>query len=121
MRDHRKLDVFRLADALALRIYEATKAFPEDERYGLSAQLRRAAVSVAANIVEGAARSSQADFLRMLGIAYASACELEYEISLARRLGYVPPPTGPELSDLTSQTCRSLRGLIHALRGQPVR
>ncbi len=116
MRDHRKLDVFKLADALALRIYEASKAFPEDERYGLSAQVRRAAVSVVANIVEGAARSSQADFVRVLGIAYASACELDYEVSLARRLGYIPSPNGPELSDLTSQTCRALRGLIQALR-----
>ncbi len=116
MRDHRKLDVFKLADALALRIYEASKAFPEDERYGLSAQVRRAAVSVVANIVEGAARSSQADFVRVLGIAYASACELDYEVSLARRLGYIPLPNGPELSDLTSQTCRALRGLIQALR-----
>ena len=119
MRDHRKLDVFRLADALALRIYDATRRFPDEERYGLSAQVRKAAVSVAANIVEGAARSSHADFLRLLGIAYASACELEYEVSLARRLGYIPPPAGPELSDMTSQTCRSLRGLIQALRNSP--
>ena len=119
MRDHRKLDVFKLADTLALRIYDATRRFPDEERYGLSAQVRKAAVSVAANIVEGAARSSHADFLRLLGIAYASACELEYEVSLARRLGYIPPPVGPELSDMTSQTCRSLRGLIQALRNSP--
>ena len=116
MRDHRKLEVFALADALALRVYEVTQRFPDDERYGLTAQLRKAAVSVAANIVEGAARPSQADFLRLLSIAYASACELDYEISLARRLGYVPPPAGPEMTDRTSQMCRALRGLIVALR-----
>jgi four helix bundle protein len=69
MRDHRKLEVFALADALALRVYEVTQRFPDDERYGLTAQLRKAAVSVAANIVEGAARPSQADFLRLLSIA----------------------------------------------------
>ncbi len=116
MRDHRKLEVFALADALALRVYEVTQRFPDDERYGLTAQLRKAAVSVAANIVEGAARPSQADFLRLLSIAYASACELDYEISLARRLGYVPPPAGPEMTDRTSRMCRALRGLIVALR-----
>ncbi len=116
MRDHRRFDVFKLADGLALRVYEISQEFPDDERFGLATQMRRAAVSVAANIVEGAARPTQADFLRLLGIAYASACELEYEVSLARRLGYLPPPTGPELSDLTSQTCRALRAFIQAIK-----
>lgn len=111
MRDHRKLEVFGLADSLALRVYDATRRFPEDERYGLTSQLRRAAVSIGTNIVEGAARHSSADFLRFLVIAYGSACELEYELSLAERLGYVPSRSH-ELQELASRTCKALRGLI---------
>jgi four helix bundle protein len=115
MRDHRKLEAFALADALALRVYEITRAFPEHERYGLTSQLRRAAVSIGANIVEGSARSTEADYLRFLTIAYSSACELEYELSLACRLGYIAPQAGGSLSMLASRTCRALRGLVKAL------
>jgi len=116
MRDHRKLEVFALADSLALRVYAITRKFPEDERYGLTSQIRRAAISIAANIVEGAARSSDADFCRLLTIAYSSARELEYEISLAGRLGYVPSAERSGLREQASRTCRALFGLIQAIR-----
>jgi len=112
MRDHRKLEVFNLADELTVRLYQATARFPEDERYGLASQIRRAAVSVAANIVEGAARPSRADFLRFLGIAYGSACELQYEITLACRLGYMKDDF--QLSSL--RICKALRSLVLAIR-----
>jgi four helix bundle protein len=118
MRDHRKLEVFGLADSLAMRIYQVTRSFPEDEKYGLSSQLRRAAVSIGANIVEAAARPSQADFIRLLTIAYGSACELEYEISLADRLGYITSIDGPDLHILASRTCRALGSLIRAIRAK---
>ncbi|HEY4340109.1 MAG TPA: four helix bundle protein [Steroidobacteraceae bacterium] len=117
MRDHRRLEVFALADALALHVYTATRQFPEDERYGLTSQIRRAAVSIGANIVEGAARSSDADFLRLLTIAYGSARELEYEISLAIRLGYLPNEDRHSLHEEALRTCRALYGLILAIRG----
>ena len=71
-RDHRKLRAFELADVLTVSIYQRTRAFPDDERYGLTSQIRRAAVSVAANIVEGAGRDSEPDFVRFLHIALAS-------------------------------------------------
>jgi four helix bundle protein len=115
MRDHRKLEVFRLADSLTLQLYRLTQRFPATERFGLTSQLRRAAVSVGANIVEAAARSSQAEFRHMLTIAYGSACELEYEISLAGRLGYLPAPEFEDLHQLASRVCRALRGLIRAI------
>ena len=73
MRDHTKLRAFELADEVAVLIYRATRGFPKEEIYGLTSQMRRAAVSVPSNIVEGCARESQAEYLRFLEIAFGSA------------------------------------------------
>jgi four helix bundle protein len=116
MRDHRKLDTFRFADELAISIYRATQAFPSSEQYGLTSQMRRAAVSVAANIVEGCARNSEKDYLRFLGIAFGSIRELEYLLSLARRLGYLDEETAEDLDTSQRRTAGSLGALIQALR-----
>jgi len=116
MRNHKNLKVFHLADKLALATYQRTREFPSEERFGLTAQLRRAAVSVAANIVEGAARPSDADYARFLIMAYGSARELEYEISIASRLGYLERSASDDLDDLVSQTGRALRALIVAIQ-----
>jgi len=88
MRDHTKLRAFALADEMALFIYRSTKNFPKEEAYGLTAQMRRAAVSVPSNIVEGCARQSQTEYVRFLEIAFASLRELHYQFDLAQRLGY---------------------------------
>ena len=88
MRDHSKLKAFELADKMALLIYEKTRSFPKEEMFGLTSQMRRAAVSVPSNIVEGCARESQAEYVRFLEIAYGSLRELHYQFSLADRLGY---------------------------------
>ncbi len=116
MRDHRKMQVFALADQLAVEIYAVTRQLPPEERFGLVSQLRRAAVSVAANIVEGAAHESDREFIRFLRIAYASACELEYELSLAVRLNLINGVRTGVTCDLASQTCRALRSMILKLR-----
>jgi four helix bundle protein len=84
----------------------------------LTGQMRRAAVWIAANIVEAAARSSKVDYVRQLTIAYSSAKEWQYEISLARRLGYVSPTDSEELTMTSSRTARALWALIQSLRNQ---
>ena len=98
MRDHKKLRAFELADDLAVAIYGATRTFPHEERFGLTSQLRRAAVSIASNIVEGSAR------------------EVEYQVSLAARLGFLEEASRRELSDLCVETSKVLNALLRSLR-----
>lgn len=113
MRDHRKLKAFELADALALLVYRETRTFPRDEAYGLTSQIRRAAVSVPSNIVEGCARNTEKDYVHFLDTAYGSAKEVEYQASLARRLGYLKEN---ELEEKAAEVARVLNALINALR-----
>ncbi len=116
MRDHRKLRAFELADQLVLEIYRVAKKFPKDEMFGLTSQIRRAAVSVASNIVEGCARSSQADFLRFLDIAFGSLREAEYQLTIAHRLGYTDTEESERLAGIADEAARVLAGLIKSLR-----
>ncbi|HSL84712.1 MAG TPA: four helix bundle protein [Thermoanaerobaculia bacterium] len=116
MRDHRKLDAFQLADELALAVYRATEPFPPSELYGLTSQMRRSAVSVAANIVEGSARETEKDYVRFLGIAFGSARELGYFVSLARRLGYLDDQSARNLEESQQRLAGSLGALIKALQ-----
>ena len=111
MRDHRELRAFDLADELALAIYRATGKFPREELFGLTSQMRRCAVSIASNIVEGCGRRTEADYVRFLDTANASARELEYQLSL-----YVPPAEIEPLSQLAGETNKVLAALIRALR-----
>ncbi len=101
---------------MALAIYKYTRSFPQEEIFGLNSQLRRAAVSVASNIVEGSARSSQAEYLHFLDTAYGSAREVEYQVSLAFRLGFLAEPAHRELSAFTVEASKVLNGLLRSLR-----
>jgi four helix bundle protein len=116
MRDHNKLRAFQLADELAIAIYKHTTTFPEAERFGLTSQLRRAAVSIPSNIVEGCAKSSKTDYLRFLDIAYGSSCEVQYQLSLAHRLRFSDDASYRQVSDLAVETSKVLGGLIRSLR-----
>src|SRR5262245_29409535 len=88
-RDHRKLRVFHGAHALVLAIYKNAQHFPRDEWFGLRTQLRRAAVSIPSNIVEGSARSKHGEYVNFLNIARGSAGELSYLVTLSDELGYL--------------------------------
>ncbi len=116
MRDHRKLRAFELADQLVLAVYSATKSFPREEQFGLTSQLRRGAISIASNIVEGCARDSQADYIRYLDIAFGSARELEYQLSIAVRLEYLTADVATDVSRQADETARVLAGLLRSLR-----
>jgi four helix bundle protein len=118
MRDHKNLRAFELADTLTLSVYRETICFPKEERYGLTSQIRRCAVSVTSNIVEGCARNSLADYLRFLDIAFGSVRELEYQLSLAKRLNYLKPEIASQLESQCIETAKVLNGLITSLRSR---
>ena len=108
MPDYREYDVFVCAQDLVRSVYAATKPFPSGERYGLTSQVRRAAVSIPANIAEGSGRGSDRDFARFLRIAIGSANEVEYLLQLSKDLGFLPEETHQDLSTLTARTRQML-------------
>lgn len=89
MHDFKKLDVWKKSMDLAAKIYELTKSFPDDEKYGLTSQLRRCSISIPSNIAEGAGRSTNKSFSNFLSIALGSVFELETQILLSKRLNFL--------------------------------
>ena len=116
MRDHNKLRAFALADEIAFQIYQITKQYPKDELYGLVSQMRRAAVSIPSNIVEGCARNSQSEYVRFLDIAFGSLRELHYQIKLSERLGFVKSEEVITLISTITEAEKVLNSLIRSLR-----
>ena len=118
-RDPEKLRVFHLADTLVIDIYSVTSQLPREERYGLQAQIRRAAVSTATNIVEGCARRTQKEYLSFCNIAAGSACEMRYLLHLARRLGFLDENAWLHLEPRCSHLAKGLFRLIEQLDPKP--
>src|SRR6266404_2201891 len=111
MRDYTKIEAWKLSDDLTVAIYERTRAFPREEIYGLTSQLRRAAYSVPANIAEGSSRESKRDYLHFLYIARGSLSEAQYFLHLALRLRYLPSEQADILRDQSRQAFACLHGL----------
>lgn len=114
-RDFRKILAWKLADDLAVQVYEVTRDFPPFELYGLVNQLRRAAVSVPANIAEGASRRNPKEFLQFLYIAKSSLAEADYYLHLAFRLGYMKAELYTKIDSAKEEVARVLRGLMKAV------
>ncbi|HKZ01114.1 MAG TPA: four helix bundle protein [Pyrinomonadaceae bacterium] len=98
MRPHQKLDLWKRAIEFVVAINKITERFPKEEKFGLTSQLRRAAVSIVANIAEGAARTSPREFLQFLSHSQGSAREVDTELVIALRLGYLVEKEYLELS-----------------------
>ena len=112
MRDHTKLRAFEIADELAILIYQITAKFPREELYGLTSQMRRAAVSVPSNIVEGCARDTQANYQRFRTMAFGSLRELHYQLSLSKQLGFLFDQDYSIIAPKIVETEKVLNGLI---------
>ena len=89
MENFKRLSIWKRSLNLATEVYKLTSDFPKKEIYGLTSQMRRSAVSISSNIAEGAGRSSRQDFARFLNISYGSACELETQLIISNKLGYL--------------------------------
>lgn len=114
---HKDLDVWKKAMELATEVYSMTTAFPRDELYGLTSQIRRSVISIPSNIAEGAARHSRKEFIQFLHVASGSIAELETQLLLAARLGLIPDDQ-PFLR--LEEVRRMLLGLLRSLKKKPI-
>lgn len=116
MKSHKDLEVWRASIDLARDIYELTRAYPKEEQYGIVTQMRRAAVSVASNIAEGAARQGNKEFLQFLYIALGSASELDTQIEISRKIGFSDGHRLDEVHKHLETISKMLQGLIHSVK-----
>ncbi len=112
MQDYKELEVWRRAHKLVLRIYEQTRSFPSDERFGITSQLRRAAMSMPTNLAEGCRRAFGREYSQYVNVAQGSRSEVQYLVQLAADLGYFEPEMAAELDAELEQIGR----MLHRLR-----
>ncbi len=118
IKTHKDLDVWKKSMDLVMDVYRNTKTFPKEEIYGLTSQIRRAVISIPSNVAEGASRNSKKEFSQYLYIALGSASELETQILIAERLGYMQD--SDKLLENTESIKKMLNGLIrHLVRRSP--
>jgi four helix bundle protein len=109
------LDVFKRAHQLTLKIYKISENFPRDEMYGLISQMKRAAASICANLLEGSYRLNRAEYRQFVGIARGSSGELKYHVMLAKDLGYISADDYASLKIELDEITKMLRGLAASL------
>lgn len=112
-----KFDVWQHAIGFAGEIYSATRAFPREEQFGLTAQMRRASVSISSNIAEGTSRSSDKDFLRFVEIAYGSLMEVVSQSRIASQQSFLDPQQFQQIYDAADELARMLSALRTKLLG----
>lgn len=113
--NYKDLIAWQKAMDLVVEVYRTTTAFPSEERFGLTNQVRRAAVSVPSNIAEGQGRGPTQDFVRFLCVARGSLQEVETQLILATRLGYLPQERCDRMSDLVVELAKVINGLIRSI------
>ena len=118
LKNYKDLNVWQKAYQVCLKIYKMTKRFPKEEIYGLTSQLRRAAVSVPSNIAEGYGRQTTKEYIQALYIAYGSNCELETQVLLSGDLGYIKSDDLEEIKQDISEVERMLKALIKSLENK---
>lgn len=121
MSDYKDLDVWKKAHDLTLRIYKTTNEFPKEELYGLVSQIRRSAASIPTNIAEGRGSLYKNEFIRFLGVARGSACELEYQLILSKDLGFITEEDYNKYQQDIRQILKMLNGLIKSIQERPKR
>jgi four helix bundle protein len=118
MGNFRELLVWRRSQDLALEVYRSTTSFPKEERYGLTAQMRRAAISVSSNIAEGCGRQGDRELARFLQIARGSVRELECQLLISSKLGYIESAVYSKLDSEIQEISRMLNRLIRLFRAR---
>ena len=115
IRNYRDLIAWQRAMDLVEAVYTATRSFPKEELYGLTSQIRRASVSIASNVAEGHGRSGGREFAHRLSIAHGSLCEVETQLEIAARLGYISNDRMEEILLLAIETGKLINGLMHSV------
>ena len=118
LKNYKELKVWQKAYSRCIEIYKITRTFPKEELYGLTSQMRRAAVSIPSNIAEGYGRKTTPEYLRSLYIAYGSCCELETQILLSGDLGFMKAESLNKLLSDLGEVERMLKALIKAVENK---
>ena len=120
LKPHKKLDVWNAAMDLTIEVYRITEKFPNEERFSLTSQVHRSALSIPSNIAEGAARHTRKEFINYLHMAQGSLSELDTQLELAKRLGYLPQDKWTTLDSQLDRIDKMISGLIRHQRTQGV-
>lgn len=116
MKTHKDLDVWKDGISFVTKVYKMTSSFPKEELYGITSQIRRAAISVPSNIAEGAARKTANEFRQFLYIALSSAAELNTQLTISNNLGFLDKDQMDKLNSELDSLSRRIQGLIKSLK-----